>query len=396
MQRAPADRFCRAANSFPQSRPKEPNSAVRSITAHGCNIRVAMDDATGRPLPSGSRVVHVMSTSLRPRLVNGRWGDPALFVEFSHERAALLLDCGDLSALSARDLLRIRTLGISHMHMDHLIGFDRLLRVNVGRKAQIDVFGPPGLSDRLGHKLQGYSWDLVDRYETDLVFTVTELLPNGRTRRCRFRLSRAFAPEALGENEAGGQAPVFLLSETPRWRLAAAILEHHGPCLAFALEEPLRINVWKSRVEERGLTTGPWLANLKQAVREGRPDDAQIALPGGIEPLSSLRDIVQTAPGGKIGYATDLRDTPVNRSALQLLCEGARIMFIEAAFRSKDAAKANERAHLTTTAAGEIASACGAGRVEPFHFSPRYEGEEDALMEEVREGFAHENGAHGI
>ena len=74
-----------------------------------------------------------MSTSLRPRLVNGRFGDPALFVEFSHERGAVLLDCGDLSVLSARDLLRIGTVAVSHMHMDHLFGFDALLRATLFR-----------------------------------------------------------------------------------------------------------------------------------------------------------------------------------------------------------------------------------------------------------------------
>lgn len=332
----------------------------------------------------------MMSTSLRPRLVNGRFGDPALFVEFSHERDAVLLDCGDLTALSARDLLRIRTLGISHMHMDHLIGFDRLLRVNIGREARIAVFGPPGLADRLGHKLQGYSWDLAERYETELVFDVAELLADERTRRCRFRFSRAFAPEEL----AGGAARGGLLLETPRWRLSAAILEHHGPCLGFSLEEPVRINVWKSRLEERGFKTGAWLAKLKQAVREERPDEMPIALPDGdVAPLGSLRGLVQSAPGGKIGYATDLRDTPANRAALQALCSGARILFIEASFRAADAQKADERAHLTTRAAGEIAKACRARAVEPFHFSPRYEGEEDALLEEVRTAFAGEQAA---
>jgi ribonuclease Z len=326
-----------------------------------------------------------MSTSLRPRLVNGRFGDPGLFVEFSFEREALLLDCGDLSALSARDLLRIRTVGVTHMHMDHLIGFDQLLRVNVGREARIDVFGPEGLADRLGHKLRGYSWDLADSYETELFFAVTELHEEGHLRRFRFRFSQGFEPE----DQPDEHTPDGLLCETSRWHLSAAILEHHGPCLGFALEEPWRINVWKSRLEEHGLPTGPWLTELKRAVRNRKPGDTPIALPdGGTAPLDELRDIVQTTPGGKIGYATDLRDTPANRAALQHLCADARIMFIEASFRAHDAEQADARAHLTTRAAGEIAKSCRAGRVEPFHFSTRYEGEEEAILAEVRSAFS--------
>lgn len=62
--------------------------------------------------------------------------------------------------------------------------------MNVGREAAIRVFGPPGLIDRLGHKLQGYSWDLVDRYDTELAFEVAELHPGESLRCCRFRFSR--------------------------------------------------------------------------------------------------------------------------------------------------------------------------------------------------------------
>ena len=326
-----------------------------------------------------------MSTSLRPRLVNGRFGDPALFVEFAHERQAVLIDCGDLAALSSRDLLRIGTVAVSHMHMDHLIGFDALLRVNVGREARIDVFGPAGLADRLGHKLRGYSWDLAERYATDCVFEVAELVASERLDRWRFRFKRGFEPEHLGQAEAPGG----VVCETPRWRLSAAILEHHGPCLGFALEEPQRINVWKSRLAERGFAPGPWLQPLKDAVRQGKGDQTPIALPDGSDVmLGSLRDLVSTARGTRIGYATDLRDTPPNRATLAELCRDAHIFFIEASFAAEDAQRAWDRAHLTTTAAGEIAAAAGARRVEPFHFSARHEGEEDRLMAEVQQAFA--------
>lgn len=325
-----------------------------------------------------------MSTSLRPRLVNGRFGDPALLVEFAHQRDTLLLDLGELSALSARELLRVRTVGVSHMHMDHLYGFDALLRVNIGREARIDLFGPEGFADRLGHKLQGYSWDLADRYETELTFEVAELVAPERVRRFRFRFSRGFVPEARGQADAPGG----VLCETARWRLSAAILEHHGPCLGFALEEPRRLNVWKTRLAEKGLTPGKWLNLLKQAIREGAADDTPIALPDGSHrPLGELRELVSVTPGGKIAYATDMRDTPANRGALKALCGGARVLFIEASFAAADAALAWERAHLTTTAAGEIARECGAARVEPFHFSPRYEGCEGQLLDEVEAAF---------
>jgi ribonuclease Z len=326
-----------------------------------------------------------VSTSLRPRLVNGRFGDPALFVEFAHERRAVLLDCGDLSALSARDLLRIGTVAVSHMHMDHLIGFDALLRVNVGRDAKIDLFGPEGFADRIGHKLQGYTWDLADRYTSDLVFEVAELIRPERVRRFAFRFSRRFAVEERGEADAPGG----VVCETPRWRLTAAILEHHGACLGYAVEEPQRLNVWKTRLVRRGLSPGPWLSVLKQALRDRAPDDTPIALPDGSrQPLAALRGLVGITSGTKIGYATDLRDTSANRAALERLFAGAHVVFLEAAFAADEPGLAWDRAHLTTRAAGEMARAAAARRIEPFHFSPRHEGEEERLVAEVQTAFA--------
>jgi ribonuclease Z len=322
---------------------------------------------------------------MRPRLVNGRFGDPAIFIELSHQREAVLLDMGDLAALSARDLLRIGMVGVSHMHVDHMIGFDALLRVNIGREAQVDMVGPEGLADRIGHKLQGYTWDLAHRYSTELVFQVAELVAPERLRRTRYRFSQRFAPEPLGEADAPGG----MVFQTPRWRLFASILEHHGPCLAFALEEPRRFNVWRNRLSEAGLAQGRWLQNLKEAIRGGVADELPIPLPdGSTRPLSELRHLVSVEPGGKVGYATDLRDTPANREALKVLFRGARVLFIEASFRAADAAIAFDRAHLTTRAAGEIARECGVNRVEPFHFSPRYEDCEATLLNEVAEAFA--------
>jgi len=49
---------------------------------------------------------------------------------------------------------------------------------------------------------------------------------------------------------------------------------------------------------------------------------------------------------------------------------------------------AAERAHLTTAAAGQIAREAGVRRVEPFHFSPRYTGEEERMLSEVMAAFA--------
>jgi len=55
--------------------------------------------------------------------------------------------------------------------------------------------------------------------------------------------------------------------------------------------------------------------------------------------------------------------------------------------QAADVALARDRAHLTTTAAGEIAREANVRRVEPFHFSPRYTGEQERMLAEVMTAF---------
>jgi ribonuclease Z len=323
--------------------------------------------------------------TLHPRLVNGRFGDPAVFVERLHDSAALLFDLGDLSPLSARDLMRVSHVFVSHMHMDHFIGFDALVRVNVGRAKRIGMFGPVGLAERVGHKLAGYEWDLVDGYADDLRIEVAEIVRADCLRETRFRLKKRFAAEPLGERAIEDGR----LGEANGLSVTAAILRHHGTSIGYALAEPLHVNVWGNRVAARGLALGAWLKPLKEAVRSGREDDWPVRLPdGGEAPLGSLRDLVSAETGQKIAYVTDVRDTPGNRKAIVRLAKEADMLLIEAAFAAADRGKADARAHLTTRAAGEIARTAGVRRVEPFHFSPRYEDREREMLAEVAAAFA--------
>ena len=100
-------------------------------------------------------------------------------------------------------------------------------------------------------------------------------------------------------------------------------------------------------------------------------------------PFGQPRSAVTVTPGQKIAYVTDVADTLANRHAIIRLAHNADLLFIEAAFAKAEAALAAERAHLTTTAAGSIAREAAVRRVEPFHFSPRYSGQEKRLLNEV-------------
>jgi len=302
-----------------------------------------------------------------------------------------MFDLGDISHLSPRKIQRLEHIFVSHAHIDHFIGFDHLLRLLVGREKKIRLYGPNGFIEHVYHKLAAYRWNLVDRFTFDLIFVVTEIDPTLLTRAALLRLKSGFAVEPVDS----GQLVEGVLYAEPTFRVTTAVLEHRTPCLAFAIEETAHVNVWKNRLAELGLPVGPWLRELKQAVVENRPDDYPIEVGRRSKPehqrtmpLAALRSAVTVTPGQKIGYVTDVADTADNRQAIVRLVRNADLLFIEAVFAEADAVLAAERAHLTTTAAGSIAREAAVRRVEPFHFSPRYSGEEARLLNEVSLAFA--------
>jgi len=300
----------------------------------------------------------------------------------------LLFDLGDVSGLVPRRLLRISDVFVSHAHIDHFVGFDHWLRVVLGRKPRVSMFGGPGFVEQVGHKLAAYTWNVVHRYEVALTIEAHELAPSGSRRRARFSSLRRFVREDDGPWSPKGDV---LLAED-RFRVRAAFLDHDIPCLAFALEEAVHVNVWKNRLAELGLPTGPWLRAVKRSVIAGAPDDTPIAVlwrdhDGAHEATRSLGELRQTlelVPGRRVGYVTDIRCTEENLRTLEALLTGVDILFIESVFLDADASHAERKNHLTAAQAGRIARRLGARAVVPFHFSPRYEGRAAEVQAEVQ------------
>ncbi|MES2711534.1 MAG: MBL fold metallo-hydrolase [Pseudomonadota bacterium] len=318
-----------------------------------------------------------MSAHFRTTLVNGRAGDPALLLELPQHAKAILFDAGDLSSVDTRMLRRVSHLFLSHAHIDHIIGFDALLRAKMYHASEVAIFGPHGTIGRIGHRLRGYEWDLVDRIEPVLAFTVHEV-SGASVKRARFVLQKRFNPEGLDAVPIAGG----LLLDEPWLKVRTAVLRHHGPVLAFRAEAPAVVTVDAGAIVERGWSLGPWIAKLKTEVLAG---SKTLGTPSGSMSPAALSDMVRVVPGESLGYVTDVADTPANRRAAQALVAKVDTLFIEAPFLDNGAPPAAERGHLSARAAGEVARAAGAGRVEPFHFSARHADAE--MLAEVATAF---------
>lgn len=325
-----------------------------------------------------------MKPLFHPHLVNGPLGDPALYIDFLFEKRALMFDLGDIPTLAPRKILRLSHVFVSHTHMDHFSGFDRLLRICLGRDTTLHLFGPPGFVAQVAHKLAGYTWNLVRNYDTDFTIVVSELHPDGRLDSARFRCRQEFKREPLEP----AQTIDGVLLEEEAFRVRAATLDHKVPCLAFALEEKQHVNVWKSRLDAQGLTTGPWLRELKLAVLRGDDDARVFDVDGRRVPLGELkRELLQIVPGQRIAYVVDVAYHEDNAARIADIAHGADVAFIEAHFLDQDAARAAETAHLTAAQAGRLARRAGVRRLVPFHFSARYSEHPGALEQEALHAF---------
>ena len=322
------------------------------------------------------------------RLVNGPFGDPGLYISLPVQGRAVVCDLGHNDALSIAEILRLSHVFVSHCHMDHFIGFDRLLRVFLSQQKTLQLFGPPGILDCVAGKLRGYTWNLIDGCDFGLEVTEVgcQTMP-----RARFEAATGFRPRPLASLPFTGT-----LVEEAGFCVRTSHLDHRIDSLAFALEEETRLNVDTAVLAELGLGPGPWLSELKRAVRAERPDDFCIRAEWGHDgrrqgrafALGELRDrLVKQRPGHKLAYVVDTLYSPDNAARIADLAHGADVLFCESPFLDADHGQAARRYHLTAHQAGLLARAARVKKLVVFHFSPRYSGRAEALYREARQTF---------
>jgi ribonuclease Z len=322
-----------------------------------------------------------MTWLVQPSLVNEPFSDPGLLIDFRFGRRALLFDLGDLTPLSPRQLLRVSHAFVSHAHMDHFSGFDRLLRVCLHGTRPLHLVGP----DRVDHKLKAYTLNLLCEHPFDFVITAAEFNGEGFDHVSEFRAQDAFCRrEVSPERLSSG-----VLLDEDEFQVKGVVVDHGIPCLAFAFEERLRVNVWSEGLSLLRLGVGPWLNEAKRAVRRGAPDDSEIVVSRDLSiPLGVLKQhALRTARGQKIAYVVDAAYHEENVGRIIALARGADQLFIEVAFLDADADIAARRRHLTARQAGDIAKQAGVARFVPFHFSARYREQEDRLRREAEQAF---------
>ncbi|MFH2044963.1 MAG: MBL fold metallo-hydrolase [Pseudomonadota bacterium] len=328
-----------------------------------------------------------MRPIFHPRTVNGPFGDPGLFISFLFDKRAVLFDLGDVYSLSSKDILKISHVFVSHTHMDHFSGFDRLLRLSLGRNKDIHLYGPEGFLNNIEGKLAGYSWNLVQNYTNSLILHATEIKPDQQLTKT-YRCINKFHPDPkviiTGFNKILFEEPVFSIS--------ALILDHAIPCLGFSIKERFHINIIKENVEALGLEIGPWLKNLKDALFKQQDPDSEIEVCTNENKKKFIlgelsKKIVLITEGQKITYIGDVAFNKYNIDKIIEFAKDSDHLYIEASFMHKDCALAEKKFHLTARQAGYLAAMAKTKQFTIFHFSPRNFGYEKDLYNEAKEEY---------
>ncbi len=330
-----------------------------------------------------------MRPSFFPRLINGPFDDPGLFIQFFLEKRAVVFDLGDIYSLSAKDILKISHVFITHTHMDHFVGFDRMLRLFLGRDQNLFMYGPKGFIKNVEARLGGYSWNLVKHYTNSLALHITEVNYDHLLTK-NYLCKNGFLPSSKTIKQPFNG----ILHKEPAMTVFAEILDHSIPCLGFTIKERFHINIIKDRVTELGLEIGPWLNEFKQALLNNEDRESEFAVYYGKNNfkkkvvLGDLADqIALITPGQKVSYVVDVRYNKSNVDKMVKLAKNADHLFIETAFLEKDKDIAKKKCHLTARQAGSIAGEAQVKQFTPFHFSPRYMGLEHLLEKEARTAY---------
>jgi len=321
--------------------------------------------------------------SIQYQILGAAGRDNALLVYLHTGKAVdrLLFDCGDgcLAALPFAEIQRILHLCFSHLHMDHIGGFDSYFRCVYDRTNRPNrIWGPPETARILQHRLQGFLWNLHEGKQAG--WRVGDVFPDHLA--CtRFELNEAFAVA----HPAGKKRFQRVLVQTPAYTIETMHLDHLTPSLGYLVREAPRLNVDANRLPALGLRPGPWL----KAVKTAPPEQKLLEIDGKPYELDLLRAALLTeSPGDSIAYLTDFLLDDAAMAKLVPWLDGCKVIVCESAYRHADLDLAHRNYHLTAPQAAELAARAHAGKLFLIHLSDRYPPEQwPELLAEARAVF---------
>jgi ribonuclease Z len=311
------------------------------------------------------------------QLVNGSTGDPVLYLDYPGSDNALLFDGGENAGLTAAQLGDLEAVFITHHHVDHFIGLDRIIRANMDRDKVLHLFGPVNTIRKVYDRITAYEYPYFPFQK--IVVRVTELLP-GKTRTAVLECTKKFPePEVT---EAAWAGPVC--HENADLRVEAVHVDHTVPCLAFALAEKGGYHPDPQKLAGGLLKPGGWVGEALRLLRAGADPDTRLEIDGGSFTLAGLAAAYFTeSPGARVAYVTDTFWSDAVRPALVKLAKGAWRLYCDSFYAAAQARQAAQYKHMLAPQAGELAKLARVEQLVLIHFAARYAGSYRQLIDEA-------------
>lgn len=323
---------------------------------------------------------------LQPSFFSGLLDDPVMLINVRPTGRGILLDCGQIHHLAKRILRSLDAVFISHAHMDHLMGFDQLLRNVLVAPRTISIYGPPGIAERIGHKLAGYDWNLAE--ETWCSITVYEVHTN-QIERFEFVGGQGFKQQQRETIPRYGR----IIYQTRHLKVEAETCDHKIPVLIFRVTEGRSFRLDRQRLQQEKLLPGPWIKELKRRFyldnfALGPIEVWKVAGSGHrveqVEDTEELyRKISRDSAPNSIGYISDVGMTAENLNRIYDLMRGVTLLAAECTFLANDKEKARLSFHLCTTDLNQICREIKPQLLLPMHLSKSYISDTKQLYAEL-------------
>lgn len=317
---------------------------------------------------------------IQARLGGGKLGDPSLYIDLVDLKRGLMLDCG-LNNFGHASLRKVSDLFISHAHIDHFIGFDTLLRLNLAETKTLHVYGPPGIRHNVCGKLQAYTWNICQNLQLTII--VHEILPE------QIVLTEMKSHLGFQVTRTDQHPLTDPLLETAEFSVNYIQLNHKTPSFGYSFLETDSFNVQKEVLQALELEPGPWIATLKEQAHDPETFHTSVQIGEMSYTVGELsQKLLVRKPGIKITYLTDfLFETRSLDEIIQFAWE-SDILFCESAFAERDRDKAHRTFHLTAKEAGMLARLAHARQLVLFHVSKRYQ-DYSSLIRDAKTEFPH-------
>lgn len=323
--------------------------------------------------------------SLQYKILGEPFMDNAMYVKVDtgQKNYHLLFDLGYacLESIDIASIMDIDHVFLSHLHVDHIAGFDFFFRFNYNRDSKpLHFWVPENCAHTLHNKFLGFSWNLIGE-DTPGIFYIHEIKADAVL---TFEIKAAQRYEKLTlVNEKANDG---LLIDNEDFEVRGIVLNHGIPSIGYFVKEKIRFNISKEKLVEFNFNPGPWLGKLKSATAK---ETDMVVVNDEQYSIKQLKEMLYVASEGQnIAYLTDfwVDDNEITRIAQFI--SGCHTFICETQYNNEDIELADKNMHMTAGKAGMLAKDAEVDEMIIFHVSTRYDEENvNTLLQDARCAF---------